>query len=138
MLALDDQSLTMLVDTRSVKPRIADNVWVRVLDVAAALSGRRYQSEVDVVVEVEDPMIRANTGRWHLSAPPYAPAVVTRTERPAALQIDMRALGAAYLGGTSLIELAGIGWVKELQAGTLAPAATAFGWPVAPACPVGF
>ena len=45
---------------------------------------------------------------------------------------DVRELGAVYLGGTTLFELAGAGLVTELRSGALTDASVAFGWPVAP------
>jgi hypothetical protein len=44
------------------------------------------------------------------------------------LACDVRALGAAYLGGTSLHLLARAGQVRELRPGRLEAASTAFGW----------
>jgi hypothetical protein len=55
-----------------------------------------------------------------------------RTEEQAHLALDVRDLGAAYLGGTTLAALAGAGLVTELRPGALATASTAFSWPVAP------
>jgi len=44
----------------------------------------------------------------------------------------VRELGAAYLGGVSLIELAAAGLVTELTPGSLVSASLAFGWHRAP------
>jgi hypothetical protein len=54
------------------------------------------------------------------------------------LALEMRALGAAYLGGASLASLAGAGLVSELREGALTAAATAFASPLAPWLPHGF
>lgn len=131
LLALDDPLWFLLVDPRAAKPAIGDNLWVRVLDVPAALSQRRYASAVDVVLEVTDTLVPGNAGRWHLVGGPDAAEVVA-TDAPADLSLDVRELGSAYLGGVSLAALAGAGLVTELRPGTLHAAATAFGWPVAP------
>ncbi len=55
-----------------------------------------------------------------------------RTDAPADLALDIRELGAAYLGGTSLIELAGAGFVTERTPGAVQAASVAFGWPKLP------
>jgi hypothetical protein len=47
-------------------------------------------------------------------------------------------LGAAYLGGVSLVSLGAAGRVRELRAGALAEASVAFGSAVAPWLPHGF
>ncbi|CAA9396688.1 MAG: Enhanced intracellular survival protein [uncultured Quadrisphaera sp.] len=132
-LPVDDALLHQLVDARSARPVVRDQVWVRLVDLPAALAGRRYPAPVDVVLEVTDALLPANAGRWHLVGGPQG-AQVTRTGSEAHLALDVRDLGAAYLGGVGLAALAGAGLVRELVPGTLAPASTAFGWPLAPAC----
>lgn len=131
-LALDDPLLSLLVDVRSGRATSKDNLWARIIDLPAALAGRQYQAAVDVVLDVTDELLPGNAGRWRLSAPAFGPATVERTDADADLALDVRELGAAYLGGTSLAGLAAAGLVKELRTGTLLPAASAFGWPLAP------
>ena len=131
-LATDDPVLSMLVDVRSAQPRTQDNLWVRLVDVGAALVARRYRAEVDVVLEVADPVLPHNAGRWHVRASAGGQPEVARTDRAADLALDVRELGAAYLGGISLAELAGAGLVTELAPGALHAASTAFGWHRAP------
>jgi len=128
MLAQDDPLLSLLVDVRSGKPTGHDNLWTRIIDVPAALAGRRYQADVDVVLEVTDALIGSNAGRWRVAASAFAEPTVTPTDAPADLVLDVRELGAAYLGGTSLMELAGAGLVAEVTSGALQAASVAFGW----------
>jgi hypothetical protein len=51
------------------------------------------------------------------------------------LRLDVRELGAVYLGGGSLLALADAGLVEALDPGAIPRCATAFGWPRAPWCP---
>ena len=131
LLALDDPLWFLLVDPRAARPAIGDNLWVRVLDVPTALAQRRYAAPVDVVLEVTDALVPQNAGRWHLVGGPDG-ATAAPTDAPADLALDVRELGSAYLGGTSLAALAGAGLVTERRPGSLHAAATAFGWPLAP------
>ncbi len=138
MLPADDPLLGLLLDVRGAVPRIADNIWVRLLDLPTALAARRYSAPLDVVLEVTDTRLPANAGRWRLEtgeagADGY-PVQVTTTDDEPDLRLDVRELGAAYLGGRSLAALARAGLVTEVTPGTLLPTATAFGWPVAPVC----
>jgi len=133
MLATDDPLLGMLVDIRAARAAWKDNVWLRIIDLPAALAGRQYQAAVDVVLEVTDTLLPANAGRWRVTAGAFAAASVERTDAPAEIAVDVRELGAAYLGGTSLLELAAAGLVTEMRPGALRDASVAFGWPVAPA-----
>ena len=61
-----------------------------------------------------------------------------RVEDHADLALSVRELGAAYLGGVSLVALAGAGRVRELRQGALAEASVAFASDVAPWLPHGF
>jgi predicted acetyltransferase len=133
MLATDHPLLSLLVDVRAAKAAWKDNVWARIIDLPTALAGRQYQTDVDVVLEVSDSLLPRNAGRWRLAGGAFAAPSAERTDAPADLALDVRELGAAYLGGTSLLELAGAGLVTELRAGALRDASVAFGWPVAPA-----
>jgi predicted acetyltransferase len=136
-LTVDDALLHLLTDLRGAQVRLHDGVWLRLLDVGAALAGRRYAAEVDVVLEVRDGLLPANAGRWHLRGS-AAGATAERTGEPAHLALDVADLASAYLGGVSLAALAGAGRVTELVPGSLATASTAFGWPLAPAISWGF
>jgi predicted acetyltransferase len=131
-LAPDDPLMSMLVDYRAARPVTQDNVWVRLVDVGAALAGRRYQTAVDVVLDVTDAVLPQNAGRWLVRADAAREPQVTRTDRPADLVLDVRELGAVYLGGISLSELAAAGLVTELTPGSLVSASVAFGWHRAP------
>lgn len=134
ILPVDDAIMALLIDPRSAQPRVADNVWVRIVDVAAALSGRRYAADVDIVIQVSDERLPDNAGSWHLRGSAFGEATAARTSRAPHLSLSITELSRAYLGGFSLASLAAAGLVTEHTGGSLAAASTAFGWPVAPFC----
>lgn len=139
MLAADDVLLQLLVDPRGPRPRLVDNLWLRVLDVRAALAARRWSAPVDVVLDVQDARLPANAARWRVTTgEPGADgtwdARVEPTRDPADVALDVRELGAVYLGGRSLGALGQAGLVTERVPGTLHRASAAFGWPLAPLC----
>ncbi len=133
LIPVDDALLGQLVDLRTVSLTPSDNVWVRLVDVPAALGGRRYAADVDVVLEVSDTLLTDNSGRWRLRGGPDG-AEVTADDASPDLEIDVRELAAAFLGGIPLAALGAAGLVRERRRGALASASTAFGWPVAPVC----
>ena len=45
-----------MADPRRARPRISDGLWVRIIDVPAALTARRYAAPVNMVIEVTDEM----------------------------------------------------------------------------------
>ena len=114
----------------AINRRAGDGLFVRLLDVDAALSARTYATGADLVLEVDDPSCPWNTGRHRLRDGRCEP-----TDDPADLALGAEALGAIYLGGTPLTALAGAGRVRELREGALAEAATAFRGTVEPWCP---
>ncbi len=124
-------------DIRRCRPTLRDALYVRLVDVGAALAARTYQAPVDVVVEVEDAFCPWNQGRWRLSGDRKG-ASCERTSDAADLALSVRELGAAYLGGVSLASLAAAGRVRELRSGALTEASVGFGSPVAPWLPYGF
>ena len=107
---------------------------MRVVDPAAALAQRRYAAAVDVVLHVQDSVLPENAGAYRVTAQPFEPATVVRTDASPDLSLDVRALGSAYLGGVTLAQLALGGHVVEHTTGALATASAAFAWPVAPVC----
>jgi predicted acetyltransferase len=129
-LAPPDEPLwLMLTDPDAVRVGLASALWVRLVDVPAALAARTYASDPDVVLEVADAFCPWNAGRYRLAG-----GACERTDAEPDLALDASALGAAYLGGTTLRELAGAGRVAELRPGAVARASAAFRGDVAPWC----
>jgi predicted acetyltransferase len=128
-----DEPLQYLVDEpRRLGSVLADGLWVRIVDLPKALTAREYATPVDVVLDVTDAILPANTGRWRLTAGPDGTATCTPTDDPADLACTVLELGSAYLGATSLAALGAAGTVRELTPGALRRASTAFGWHRAP------
>jgi predicted acetyltransferase len=130
--ALDEPLPHLVNNPNALETHVSPGLWVRLVDLPAALSTRRYSAPVDVVMDVSDAMLPDNAGCWRLVTGAAAPRC-DRTEAEPDLTMDVRALGAVYLGGISMHSLAAAGLVAERTPGTLAAASAAFGWPVAPA-----
>ncbi|MFF7184002.1 GNAT family N-acetyltransferase [Streptomyces sp. NPDC008222] len=134
---VDEAWQHLVSDIRRCTPRVRDALYVRLVDVGAALQARTYQAPVDVVFEVADAFCPWNEGRWRLIGDAKG-ASCARTTDAADLALSVRELGSAYLGGVSLTTLAAAGRVRELRQGALAEASLAFGSTVAPWLPHGF
>jgi predicted acetyltransferase len=144
---VDDPLLHQLADPRRARPRLKDALWVRIINVADALAGRRYSCPVDVVIEVRDEIMPSNAGRWRLTTTGAdetgcgleASCVPVAAAAPEAdVALDITDLGAAYLGGTRLGALAAAGLVTERRRGAVRQLSTALSWDLAPWCPVNF
>jgi predicted acetyltransferase len=115
-------------------------MWIRLVDLAAALRMRRYASPVDLVVEVTDEQLPGNSGRWRLRSDGLAGPAATceRTTAPAQLALDIASLGAAYLGGTKLGSMAAAGLATELEPGAILALSAALAWDPLPWAPMMF
>ncbi|MFF2296461.1 GNAT family N-acetyltransferase [Arthrobacter sp. NPDC058127] len=93
-----------------------DMLWLRVLDVPAALSARRYGADGRLVLEVRDALGFAD-GMWELTSDG---GVVTVSESSGGsqesgpdLSMDVTDLGSVYLGAVSPVILASAGRIRE-------------------------
>jgi predicted acetyltransferase len=126
----DEPLWLMLTDPHAVRLLVGASLWVRIVDLPAALSARGYAGDPDVVLDVSDAFCPWNAGRYRLAGGGCEP-----TDADPDLALDAAALGAAYLGGTLLADLAAAGRVTELRPGALARASAAFRGEVVPWCP---
>jgi len=111
----------LLGDSRTlVTTQQVDFLWLRLLDVPAALAARRYAVPGEVVLEVIDS--GANpfaSGRYRLSAGGDE-VQCERTNQDADLEITQPALASIYLGGFRLRELLLSGAARERTPGAVA------------------
>ena len=126
----DHPLLHMLADPRSLGLRLSDGMWVRIVDVGAALSKRGYGAGQPVSISVTDALCPWNTGCWRVGA-----GAVERVDEPPDLVMDIDGLGAAYLGGVTFGELSRVGRVKEERPGSIARGDALFRGEREPWCP---
>lgn len=100
----DDPLEAALVDMFAIRSEPDDELWTRVLDVPTALASRTYGAADPVVVEIVDPLLPNNSGRYLIS-----PHGSDRTDRPAALTMSVETLGWIYLGAWRPSDLASVG-----------------------------
>jgi predicted acetyltransferase len=126
-----------LEDARTVRQTGRyDFVWVRIVDVAAALSQRRYPVDGRLVIDVTDPLGFAG-GRYALDGGPSG-ARCTRSDGTADLSMAVDALGSLYAGGVSPHTLRASGRIDEHRAGAVDRAAVMFMSSTAPWCSTWF
>ena len=123
--AVDEPLPHLLLNPRAARTTPVDNLWVRLVDLARALTARSYATPLDVVLDVEDTFCPWNAGRYHLHADGET-VTCARTRAQADLRLSAAELGACYLGGPTLAALAAAGRVQELRPGALAAASVAF------------
>ena len=129
-LPVDHPLLLSVAAPRRLNFLVREGLWVRLIDVGAALSARSYTSDEAVVIEVPDEFCPWNAGRWRV-----ARDGVARTDAPADLACEVASLGCVYLGGFTFAELARALRVRELRDGAIARADALFRTDRKPWCP---
>ena len=132
-LPIDDPLLWLLAEPRRLTRRISDSLWICLIDIPAALAGRRYAREGRLTIGVRDDFSPENTGTYRLeTSGPEADCTPTTTDPD--LQLTAADLGSIYMGGIRLRELALAGRI-EGSAEAIAQADAMFQWHPAPWCP---
>ena len=130
-----DHPLTrMILEIRRLHARMNDAVWLRIVDIKEALTGRSYADEGSVVLDVIDNFCEWNSGRWKLTARSSGHSL-DEVSGEADLVLDIRDLGAVYLGGNTFAQLARAGRVEETAPGGIACADALFHTDHKPWCP---
>jgi predicted acetyltransferase len=133
-VAEDDPVFLLVDEPRRLGFRLEDALWLRLVDLPAALAARSYPADGTLVLEVADDFCAWNAGRWRLEAA-GGQGRATRVDAPPDLALDVRDLASAYLGGFGVGELARAGLIQERRRGALELAHAMLGWPRAPWCP---
>ncbi|MEV7886431.1 GNAT family N-acetyltransferase [Streptomyces sp. NPDC002817] len=109
-----------------------DWLWVRILDVPAALTARGWFTDGELVLEVADPFLGEH-GRYLLTVRD-GKADCVPTDRKPDLSLDIRDLGSIYLGGTAPSTLVRAGHVQAHHPGAATLADTLFRTERSPHC----
>jgi len=124
--SVDDPLPWMLRDYRRLERRPYDAIWLRLIDVPAALEARTYSIAGRLVLAIRDEFCPWNDGRYLLEASEDGTARCTTSDATPDLELGVDALAATYLGGVSFATLAAAGRVQELAPGALSRADAMF------------
>ncbi|GAA4854958.1 GNAT family N-acetyltransferase [Kitasatospora terrestris] len=138
-LSPDDPLPLLLNDPRGAKPHeeSCDFLWLRLLDLPAALAARSYAAPGRLVLQVTDPE-GWTAGRWALETAADGTGRCTRTDDPADLTLDIGRVGSLYLGAESATRLLAAGLLTEHRPGAAATADLLLRTPTAGWNPDGF
>jgi predicted acetyltransferase len=122
--------LPLLVgDPRALGLRVVDGLWLRLVDVDAALRARSYKPGASIVLEVRDELCPWNAGRYRVGDD------AGRTGDTADLALDVADLASTYLGAYNFHSLARAGLVEEWVDGAVEAATILFRTDQPPFCP---
>ena len=130
LLPIDHPLFLLLAEPRRMRLRVGDGIWVRLVDVGAALSARSYAEDGAVVFDVADEFVPVNAGRWKLEG-----GEARRTDAEPDLRLGVQELGSVYLGGFTFAQLQRALRLEELRPGAVARADAIFRTDRSPWCP---
>jgi predicted acetyltransferase len=130
-LAVDDSVLLVVDRPNELRPRVFDGLWVRPVEVGAALAARGVSGDGRATIEVTaDPHFPDNVGTWTVEGDR-----VRRASRRPDVRLDVQGLGMTMLGGFTFAQLARAGRAEEAARGGLARADALVRTERAPWCP---
>lgn len=140
---LDEPVRRRLQDPRRLRTvHIYDRLYLRVLDVPAALAQRGYRTEGRLVVDIRPADVGAHgdpaVHTWLLDAGPEGAECRPVSGLQPDIRLQVTDLGSLYLGGVSASTLAAAGRIEELTAGSLDVADRLFASSPAPLTVTGF
>jgi predicted acetyltransferase len=130
LLPLDHELFLLLREPRRLLFELRDGLWVRLVDIEAALNARTYKQGEPLTVEVLDEFCPWNAGVWELG-----PEGAARSSKEPELRLDVSALGSVYLGGFTFAQLARAGRIEILVEGAVDRADSLFRTDRYPWCP---
>jgi predicted acetyltransferase len=125
-----DPALTLylgVADPRRLRVKLSDGLWLRFVDLAAALRARSWGADDALVLEVRDAFCPWNDGRYRTDG--------TRVDDPPDLVLGTADLASAYLGGVDVHALDAAGRIEERTSCSVERAAAMFRTPLPPFCP---
>jgi len=140
-LPADHAIFHLAAEPRRLGATVGDGLWLRIVDVTAALEGRTFGVDGAaggrLTLDLRDDYCPWNAGCWTLDVE-HGRAAVTRSDGPADIALDASDLGALFLGGVGAAALGLAGRVVELRAGGFALADRLFQTGAQPWCPQEF
>jgi predicted acetyltransferase len=127
LLPLDHPLLLLAAEPGRLRFRVGDGIFLRLVDVGAALAGRSLATDDDLVFGVSDTFCPWNDACFTARG--------RKTMEEPDLRLSVNTLASAYLGGFTFAQLARVGEVEEVSEGALARADALFLTERAPWCP---
>ena len=127
LLPLDHPLLLLAAEPGRLRFRVGDGIFLRLVDVGAALAARSFAGDDSLVLQVADTFCPWNDACFTVRG--------QKTMEEPDLRLPVDTLASAYLGGFTFHQLARVGRVEEVSGGALARADALFRSDRAPWCP---
>jgi predicted acetyltransferase len=134
---IDDALQFMLADPGRQVRTDAPDLYLRLVDVGAALSDRGYRVDETLTLEITDRVCPWNERRWRIEARDGQARVGPTTDAPD-LVLDVSALASLYLGGVRATQLHAATLIHAVTPGAVERADALFAGPRPPWNPTSF
>jgi len=136
-LAIDDPLPLLVTEPTPLGLSTGDGLYLRLVDVGAALAARCYAGDGQITLDVADDFCPWNAGVWRLEVSGDL-AQVERVDGRADLRVGVGDLASVYLGGFTFAQLERALRVDEITQGAIPRADALFRSERAPWCPESF
>jgi predicted acetyltransferase len=109
---VDDPLPLDVADPRRVRREITDALWLRLLDIPAALESRSYEQDGALIIGVDDPFRPGNTGTYRLTVDGGESECENVDGVEPDIQFGVDVLGHLYLGGGDAYGMAHAGRIR--------------------------
>jgi predicted acetyltransferase len=124
--------MLQLTEPRRLGLNVREGMWLRLIDMRAALEARTYGAAGSLTFEVTDEFCPWNAGRWRLDVGADGRGTLTASVADPDLTVDTADLATVYLGTFTFADLARAGRVGECRPGAVADADRLFAIATAP------
>lgn len=132
-LPSDHPLLLLLAEPRYLGFLSSNGLWLRIVDVPAALAARGYEGAGSISFEVHDPVLESNSATWRLEAAD-GKGEVEKAGGDGDVRLGIAELGALYLGQFTFAQMRAAGRI-EGSADAIGRADDLWRTRVAPWCP---
>jgi len=124
--------MLQLTEPRRLGLNVREGMWLRLIDLKAALEARTYEAGGSLTFEVTDEFCPWNAGRWRVDVAGDGQGTLTASDADPDLTLDIADLATTYLGTFTFANLAQAGRVGECRPGAVAEADRLFATSTAP------
>jgi predicted acetyltransferase len=126
--------ILQLTEPRRLGLAVREGMWLRLIDMRAALEARSYAAPGSLTLELTDEFCPWNAGRWRLDIDGDGRATLSASDAEPDLALDTADLASAYLGTFTIADLARAGRVRECRPGAVPDANRLFATDDSPLC----
>ncbi|HIB35539.1 MAG TPA: hypothetical protein EYO26_03920 [Dehalococcoidia bacterium] len=134
----DDVLESLLISPGDLNARLTTGLWIRVVDVINALEARTYEQKGEIILKVEDSIIKDNNNTYLLNTNDKSSPKCKITHNNPDIEITIQGLSEIYLGTFDLNNLIASGNINIKNKKIINTIKEIFNTEAKPFCPMHF